>query len=96
MPTKNRQADDQKPADASNANTTTNTNTNTPDFEAFVVENPEGAEKGYWTKIGAAWSHDDGHGLNLTLTCIPLTGKIVLRTPKREESPAPARNPRRV
>ena len=27
MPTKNRQTDDQKPADASNANTTTNTNT---------------------------------------------------------------------
>ena len=71
---------------------------NTPDLEAFVVENREGADKGFWTKIGAAWDHGDGNGLNLVLTCMPLSGQIVLRAPRRDETPAsaPARNQRRI
>ncbi|MGC8483220.1 MAG: hypothetical protein ACP5OE_06210 [Thermodesulfobium sp.] len=35
--------------------------------------------KAIWTKIGAAWPHQDGSGFNLQLNAVPLTGSIVLR-----------------
>ncbi len=37
-------------------------------------------EKAYWTKIGAAWIHEDGEGLNLSLDFIPTdnTGRLVI------------------
>jgi hypothetical protein len=51
-----------------------------PDFEVFVVEG-EG-KNAYWTQIGRAWRHDDGDGINVRLSALPFTGKLVLRTPK--------------
>ena len=39
----------------------------------------EGNDKGYWTRIGAAWAHKDGKGFNLSLECLPVDGKISLR-----------------
>jgi hypothetical protein len=40
----------------------------------------------YWTKIGAAWIHDDGEGLNLSLEFIPTdtTGRLVIRANKAD------------
>ena len=35
----------------------------------YVVEG-EG-DKAFWTKIGAAWAHDDGKGFNIQLSCFP-------------------------
>lgn len=32
-----------------------------------------------WTRIGAAWPHKDGKGMNLKIEAIPLTGRIVIR-----------------
>jgi hypothetical protein len=57
--------------------------TNRPTHNVFVVEG-EG-DKAFWTKIGVAWQHDDGEGLNITLTAIPLNGRIVVRTPKGQK-----------
>lgn len=38
--------------------------------------------KGFWTRIGAAWDHDDGKGLTLQLDLVPVaSGRIVLRVP---------------
>lgn len=51
-----------------------------PDFEAFVVEGD--GDDAYWTKIGGAWSHENGEGLTVRLTALPLSGKLVLRKPK--------------
>lgn len=51
-----------------------------PSHEAFVVTG-EG-ESAFWTKLGAAWPHDDGKGYNLELVGLPLTGKLVIREPK--------------
>jgi hypothetical protein len=45
----------------------------------------EGKERGYWTRIGAAWDHDDGDGLNIKLDVFPLDGRIVLRVPKADD-----------
>ena len=40
----------------------------------------------YWTKIGAAWIHEDGEGLNLSLDFIPTdtTGRLVIRANKAD------------
>ena len=54
-----------------------------PTHSVYVVEG-EG-EKSFWTKVGAAWQHADGEGLNISLSAIPLNGRLVVRTPKAAE-----------
>lgn len=40
----------------------------------------ERGEKAFWTRIGAAWDHEDGKGLTLQLDLVPVNGgRIVLR-----------------
>lgn len=59
-----------------------------PDFTVYhVTERGEGQDKkAFWTKIGAAWSHDDGEGFNLSLEYMPMTaGRMVIRS--RKEKP---------
>ena len=49
----------------------------------------ERGEKKFWSRIGAAWEHEDGEGLTLQLDLLPVTGgRIVLRAPKQEEEGA--------
>ena len=50
-----------------------------------VRESKDGKGKGFWTRIGAAWPHEDGEGFNVQIETLPLNGKIVLRTPKADE-----------
>lgn len=57
-----------------------------PAFNAFHVSDGENPS---WTKIGAAWEHKDGKGLNIDLELMPVaTGRIVLRPyePKQKEA----------
>ena len=44
-------------------------------------------EKAYWTKIGAAWLHEDKEGLNVSLDFVPLndTGRLVIRVNKADD-----------
>jgi hypothetical protein len=58
------------------------TQNNQAPHQVFVVEG-EG-DNAFWTKIGAAWQHQDGKGFNITLTCLPLNGRLVVREPKAE------------
>lgn len=51
-----------------------------PTHAVYVVEG-EG-ESAFWTKIGALWPHEDGDGFNLQLSCLPFTGRLVIRKPK--------------
>ena len=54
-----------------------------PDFIAFHVSGKE--EKKFWTRIGAAWKHEDGEGYTLNLELVPVNdGRIVLRLPKED------------
>jgi hypothetical protein len=41
----------------------------------------------FWTRIGSAWPHKDGKGLNLVLSALPINGRLVLReyTPDDEK-----------
>lgn len=46
----------------------------------------ERGEKNFWTRIGAAWDHEDGKGLTLQLDLVPVNGgRIVLREPSEDE-----------
>ena len=57
---------------------------NRPSHTVHVVEG-EG-ENAFWTKIGAAWPHEDGKGFNISLTCLPIDGRLVIREAKAEEA----------
>jgi hypothetical protein len=55
-----------------------------PSYIAYSVqEKGEGKDRSaFWTRIGAAWDHEDGNGLTLQLDLVPVNGgRIVLRTP---------------
>ena len=54
------------------------TGSNSPTHVAYQVR--EGKDKGFWTRIGVAWQHKDGKGFNLQLECVPLDGRVTLRT----------------
>lgn len=53
---------------------------NRPAFDAYVVDGD--GKDAFWTKIGAAWPHDDKKGFNVQLTAMPFSGRIALRVPK--------------
>jgi hypothetical protein len=55
-----------------------------PTHEAFVIDG-EG-EKACWTRIGAAWPHQDGQGFNIGLAAVPLSGRIVIRARTEQEA----------
>ncbi len=59
-----------------------------PAFIAYHVTE-KSDDKSFWTRIGAAWEHDDRNGLTLQLELLPASGgRIVLRTPNDEEKGA--------
>lgn len=49
----------------------------------------ERGEKSFWTRIGAAWDHEDGKGLTVQLDLVPVNGgRIVLRQPSEDNGQA--------
>ena len=56
-----------------------------------VLHGREGAEKTYWTKIGAAFPSKDGTGYNIVLDYIPAGAndrgqfQMILRPPKQKK-----------
>ncbi|WP_407052113.1 hypothetical protein [Methyloraptor flagellatus] len=48
-----------------------------PSHNVYIVEG-EG-DDAFWTKIGSAWSHDDGDGFNVQLSALPIAGRLVIR-----------------
>ena len=61
--------------------TQTKTKGKAPSFIAYHVHDHK-ADESFWTRIGAAWSHEDGDGFSLQLYLTPLDGRITLRKPK--------------
>lgn len=58
------------------------TTKNKPSFIAYTVEGQ--GKQASWTRIGAAWPHQHGEGLNIDLGALPINGRIVLMPPKEE------------
>ena len=60
-----------------------------PSHKCFVVEDRgEGDDNdAFWTRVGSAWPHKDGKGLNVVLSALPTNGRLVLRdyTPEDEK-----------
>ena len=57
-----------------------------PDYVvSYVVEGPRGQK--LWHQVGAAWKHQNGDGLSLSIQSIPVNfnGELVLRPPYSEE-----------
>jgi len=59
------------------SNSDSNAGTKAPAYIAYQVR--EGNQKGYFTRIGAAWPNKDGKGFNIQLDAVPLDGRITLR-----------------
>ena len=62
-----------------------------PTHKVFVVEdrNGEGDDNdAFWTRVGSAWPHKDGKGLNVVLSALPVNGRIVLRVYTAEDEKA--------
>lgn len=58
-----------------------------PAMIAYCVS--ERGDRKFWTRIGAAWHHDDQKGLTVQLDLLPATGgRIVLREASSEEERA--------
>lgn len=55
-----------------------------PTYSVFVVDEQEGKEP-FWLKVGAAFEHKDGKGLNLVLQALPVSNRLVLREYKEPE-----------
>jgi hypothetical protein len=58
--------------------------TNKPSHIAYQVR--DGKDKGFWTRIGVAWTSRDEKGFVIQLNAIPLDGKIVLRLPDPKDA----------
>ena len=63
---------------------------NKPTLYAYTVKDRGRGKKSIWTRIGAAWPHEQGKGLTIELEALPLDGRIVLTEPKPEDVAAPA------
>ena len=69
---------------AATSRRTSMSNNSRPSHRAYVVEDREGdtanEQSGFWTRIGSAWPHKDGRGLNIQLIPgIAVSGRVVLR-----------------
>jgi hypothetical protein len=50
-----------------------------PTHIVYQVLDREGDQSAIWTRIGAAWPHSDGKGFNITLTALPVDGRLSVR-----------------
>ena len=67
----------------------TQTKSSKPAYIAYHVRNNKDEQgEAFWTRIGVAFSHQDGKGFNLLIETVPLDGRITLRVPaeKTEKS----------
>jgi len=63
----------------SDTKTNETTGSKAPTHVAYQVIDRDGG-KSFWTRIGVAYEHKDKSGYNVQLSCIPLDGRIVIRT----------------
>jgi len=64
--------------------TKTEKNRKSPAYIAYQVTEREGKDS-FWTRIGVAFSHNDGKGYNIQFSAVPLDGRITLRLPTEKK-----------
>ena len=66
-------------------------NGNRPTLIAYSVKDARGEEaKAIWTRIGAAWAHENGPGYSIRLDALPVDGRLVLVAPAEAKPGDPA------
>ena len=73
----------QQDNNGNNQRDTNNSAGRKPDYVAYNVQDSKDG-KGYWNKVGAAWSHKDGQGYDIALDSMPVNGRITLRQMREE------------
>lgn len=69
---------------------TTQTETNNaPSHTIYVVEAKENNAKSDWHKVGVAWEHNDGEGMNLSINML---GVAILQTKGQDATLTVRRN----
>jgi len=68
--------------DTDNSSSTTS---KSPTHVAYHVREGKSNDKGFWTRIGAAWAHKDGKGFNIQLEVAPLDGRVNLPRRNRQQ-----------
>ena len=63
---------------------------NKPTLFAYAVKDRGRNQKAIWTKIGAAWPHENGNGFTIELDAFPTNGRLVLTEPKTDDADKPA------
>ncbi|SDJ50087.1 hypothetical protein SAMN04487993_103723 [Salipiger marinus] len=71
-------------------NMTKKSETKAPALVAWHVREGKAGGKAYWTRIGAAWPHQNGDGFTVQIDLTPLDGKIILLPPKAGDDEAGA------
>jgi hypothetical protein len=53
-----------------------------------MVRDGKEDDQGYWMKVGAAFRHKDGKGINIVLDALPIDGRLIVRQyePKKKQS----------
>ena len=69
-----------------------------PSHKVYVVDDKQAGEPGddqtgFWTRIGSAWPHKDGRGLNVVLSALPVGNRMVLREYTEVDEQAEAKVP---
>jgi hypothetical protein len=58
---------------------------NKPALFAYAVKDRGKNKKAIWTRVGAAWPHENGKGFTIELEAMPFGGRLVLTEPSRQE-----------
>ncbi|AUD07250.1 hypothetical protein CWM47_10155 [Spirosoma pollinicola] len=62
--------------------TTQNPSSKAPSHFVYSVKQKDGSDKAVWIKVGAAWAHSDGEGLNLILNLLGQDVNLTIRPNK--------------
>lgn len=69
-------------------NSKTKSESNTPAFNVYAVSD-KGNGKTIWTKIGAAFAHEDGKGFNVSeFNVTPMPGARIVFRAVKDDTPA--------
>ena len=66
------------------ANNTGNPATHLNAYTVEEYDNGQGKRARRWTRIGVAFPHKDGPGINIELRALPVDGRIILLPPDGE------------
>ena len=57
---------------------------NSPSHVVYTIRDRGPKQKGFWVRIGSAWSNKDG-SLNVILDAYPTNGTLHIRVPNEKE-----------